>query len=147
MPHLRWIVAADGRRARVYEQAVQGAKLAPVSALEMSEEEARRAEPRDRPTRVQESVGPRRHGAQSEPSPHEQAEAAFLQRLAEHLHEAAQAKRYANLVLFAPPRALGVLRAALENKLAAPIEKSFDLDVVNETAEQLTARLREAWLR
>ena len=143
---LRWIVAADGRHARLYEQMRPGAKYTSAGALDMTPDEAARGKPQDRAPRVHESMGDGRHSIEARVSPHDDAELAFLHRLAEHLGAAAKAGRYEGLVLFAPPRALGVLRPALEHN-AAPLEASFDLDIVQETAEQIQARLHEAGLR
>jgi protein required for attachment to host cells len=115
----------------------------PVGALEMNQDELSRATRSDKAPRVHESTGAARHAIEPRITPHEDAATAFVHRLAEHLNAAARAGRYERLVLFAPPRALGFLRQAI----AGALEASFDLDVVEETADQIKARLNEAGVR
>jgi protein required for attachment to host cells len=143
----RWIVAADGRRARIFRQTRRGMKPAPERDFEMSQAEADKAYRSDRPPRTQESVGPMRHAIEAKIAPQDDAENAFLRRLAKHLVESEQAGAYGRLVLFAPPRALGILRARVREQAGALIERDFPLDVVDETADELHARLRDAGLR
>ena len=105
------IVVADGGVARFLSRARPGARLAELVDVRMGAEAMEPA--RDRPPRVHDSVGSGRHAIERRPNPHDAAEDAFLQSVAEKTHELIRLNKISQLVLCAPPRALGVLRAAL----------------------------------
>ncbi|MGE3865509.1 MAG: host attachment protein [Hyphomonadaceae bacterium] len=134
-----WIVTADGGRARVLEERRRGVALAERAAF--AHDRDADAAPRDRPARVQESAGPARHAVEPRIAPHEAGERAFLQRLAAFLDDGAAKGAYEELVLFAPPRALGVLRNALSGPARGRIAGEAALDVTRETPEAVAARL------
>jgi len=78
-----------------------------------------------------------------EASPADAAETRFLTRLATDLERAATAGQFKHLVMIAPPRALGVLRAALGPQASRRLETSEPHDRLSETAEEIRARLRD----
>jgi protein required for attachment to host cells len=74
---------------------------------------------------------------------HDQEEQRFLTKLAERLDAAVQAGETKSLILVAPPRALGVLRAKLSKRVReavrAEIEKDYVKMPVDEIARHLVA--------
>jgi protein required for attachment to host cells len=137
-----WIVVADGRQARVIERRVR------AGLLTEREDLARRLDadtvPRDRPPRAFESVGTRRHGLETGASPHERDEARFVAEVCAWLNAAARERAFDALVLIAPPCALGLYRAGLDDETRARITREHSLDLVNMPRDALLARLRDA---
>jgi protein required for attachment to host cells len=76
-------------------------------------------------------------------SPADAAESRFLTRLADDLEKAATAGAFEHLVLIAPPRALGVLRAALGPQASRRLEACDPHERLTETAAEIRARLRD----
>lgn len=61
----------------------------------------------------------------------------FLTRLSKHMEPVVRAEGDVELILIAPPRALGVLRAELSPALAARVRASEPKERTEETAEAL----------
>jgi protein required for attachment to host cells len=85
----------------------------------------------DRPGRYMGSDGANR-SAVEQTDWHEVAEERFAIEIADTLHRMSQARKYDNLVVIAPPRMLGSLRAAFHPQVSAR--------VVAEVAKDLTSR-------
>lgn len=139
-----WMLVADGRRARLLVEPRRGAQLEePVDwAMEISEDEL--YHPQDRPPRSHDRVGQGRHAMDKGRNLHEAEEEKFLKRIAERLGEAQKHNQFEHLVIAAPPRALGLLRAMLpahaQERLCATIPK----DILDENASKLRERLQES---
>jgi protein required for attachment to host cells len=137
-----WIVTADGRNARVFEERRRHGALHEVETMAM------RLEERDRPRAahpggsVHQSGGFGRHNMY-EAAPAEEAEDRFLKRLALALGQAVRERRCEALVLIAPPQALGVLRRALGAQARALVRYEEVRDRVKEDAATLRLRLRD----
>jgi protein required for attachment to host cells len=133
------IVVADGALARFLTRVRTGARL-----VELVDTDMRPQQPpplRDRPMRSHDSTGMHRHAIESRPNPHDAAEEEFLKEVAKQtLHLLAQDKT-ARLVLCAPPRALGVLRAALTTDARERLTLSWDKDITKETPAEIDTRL------
>lgn len=137
-----WVVTADGRNARIFEERRRHAELHELEALAMRlgrEDEPKAKHPSGT---VHESGGPGRHSAH-EVSPSEEAERRFLKRLAAELEQAAQAGRYGALVLMAPPRALGALRESLGPAARRLVTHEEPRDRLGESGRDLRLRLRD----
>ena len=135
------IVVADGGVARFLSRARPGARLAELVDVRMGAEAMEPA--RDRPPRVHDSVGSGRHAIERRPNPHDAAEDAFLQSVAEKTHELIRLNKISQLVLCAPPRALGVLRAALSPQARERLTLSWDKDITKETPAEIDKLLRQ----
>jgi protein required for attachment to host cells len=83
-----------------------------------------------------------RHGMEKGPTPHEEEERRFLARASKAVSRAGEEGLFDELVIFAPPRALGTIRAELPYVTREKIAASDQVDVVRETADQIGARLR-----
>jgi protein required for attachment to host cells len=55
-----------------------------------------------------------------------------------------QAEEVANLVLFAPPKALGQMRSSLSALARGRLALSVDKDITKETPAEIDKRLRDA---
>lgn len=127
-----WILVADGQRAAVYRNDGPGKGLKAEPDLDFE-----RSGPRthdmisDKPGRMKASAGASGSaGMTARTDPHEAAEMAFAERLAEMLDRAAASKSYDRLIVAAPPKMLGHLR----NVVAAATQKL----IVAEIAKDLT---------
>jgi protein required for attachment to host cells len=125
-----WVVVCDGAKALVLENTGD----AKFPSLKMRETYEQKDLPThelgsDRPGRTHSSVG---HGrsAVAQTDLHDQAEQAFLHRLAERLDVAVTTGQVKSLILVAPPRALGVLRQAYPHALRAAVRSEMDKDFV-----------------
>lgn len=136
-----WIVAADARRARIFEERVKGARLIEREFMIPEVLGISQIEPRDRPPRIHESAAPARH-AQQRVSPADKQEHAFLRQVALHLDAGRRAKAFKRLCLFAPPHALGVLRDALSEECRSCLDLSVHKDMVRLTDAELTEALK-----
>jgi len=110
-----WIVTLDGARAEIYEGNVLngGLKLLADGSFDGSRA-LTQAINSDRPGHTQESVGGARHAIEPHTDAHRHAESEFVRKVAKHLQQAAQQRRFDELVIVAAPRALGDVRAALD---------------------------------
>jgi protein required for attachment to host cells len=124
-------------------EARRGAHLAEPGDWNMSIGADERYDIQDRPPRAHDRFGPGRHAMDQGQSLHEQEEERFLKRVAQRLEEAEARKEFDHLVIAAPPRALGILRAALAAPVKARIRAEADKDIVDEDAATLRARLTE----
>ncbi|MFN3515172.1 MAG: host attachment protein [Phenylobacterium sp.] len=137
-----WIVAADGRNAHIFEERRRHGPLHEIPEL------ARRFGEADRPPAhahggtVHSRAGDGRSNMY-DADPDEAAERRFLTALARDLDAAAVRGAFKQLVLFAPPRALGVLRGALKPATARLVEVADAHDRTLDGAEALRSRLRD----
>lgn len=76
-------------------------------------------------------------------APADLAEARFLQKLAANVEKAALSGQFDRLVVIAPPRALGMLRAAFGPQASRRLEASDPHDRLSESAMDIRARLRD----
>ena len=135
------VAVADGEHARLFEERRRGGALTERSAWV---EDLRpgghiAAHPKGR---VFQRVGPGSHTGEATP-PHDRAEARFLQSLARRIDELVSSEGFDEIILIAPPRALGVLREAL----AAPSRKRLAASEAalrcNETPAALRTTIRQ----
>lgn len=137
------LVVADGRRARFFEEPGRGAALAE------RHDWGEGLEPQDatapgRP-RVFQRFGHGSHVGEAD-SPRERSEARFLKDLAVRIGDLVARERFDTVALIAPPRALGVLRAALPPAVASrlgPDEAAERCEHRPEDLRSVLRRLRE----
>lgn len=138
-----WIVTADGRQAHVHEERVRHGPLHPLPDEELTVADADRPSSHAHRATVHARHGAGRHGT-GEDRPEEAMERRFLERVASGLEAAALAGRFERLVIMAPPRALGILRGALDTATSRLIEVSEPHDRMNLSADLLREKLRAA---
>lgn len=134
------VVVADGGTARFFTWPKSSEHLAEHKRLRM---EAPPAEGERGPSpRVQDSTGHHRHRVERRLSAHEANEEAFLADVAGRIGEVMDEFSATSLILCAPPRALGSLRAALPKAGQDYELATLDKDLTKETPEQLDRRVQ-----
>jgi len=136
-----WVVVCDGAKALVLENAGD-AKFPNFKTLEVFEQ-------KDLPThelgtappmRVISSMGEFRSGVE-QTDYHDQAERAFLAKLAKHLDAAVAAGKTKSVIVVAPPRALGMLRPAYSHGLRGAVRAEVDKDFVKMPVREIEKHL------
>lgn len=136
-----WVVVCDGRKALILENAGD-AKFLNLKTREVFEH----ADPKtseigsDAPGRAFGSVGQGR-SAMEQTDWHTQAEERFLRDLVQRLDREVKADRTRGLVLVAPPRALGVLRAGYSAELRHALKGEIDKDLVGRPVHEIESHL------
>jgi protein required for attachment to host cells len=138
------VLIADAARARLFATRREG----PWQLLQAFDHPAGAARGSDlvsdRPGRVQQSVADgRRSAADPKTSAHEVATEAFARSLADALDTAVAGRHPRAVVLVAPPRFLGQLRAAISRPVQALVGASLDQDLTAIPEHELPARLGE----
>lgn len=136
-----WFLVADGRRARVLVQPRRGAHLQEPADWSMEISEAELYDAQDRPPRTHDSVGAGRHAMDKGRNLHEAEEEKFLKRVAGRLSEAQKQRQFEHLAIAAPPRALGLLRAALSSAVQSRVRAELAKDLLGENENALRQRL------
>ena len=138
-----WILVADGARARILRTEGWGSGLSPVSAEIEGDNRATRDIGADRPGRVHDRAGQGRHAMEPRVDWHEFEKQLFAKRVADHLNRAAKQNAYDRLVLVAPPKALGGLRAALDKQTANRVIAELDKDLTHVSDHDLPGHLEK----
>ncbi len=137
LPWRSWVLACDGAKALIF----QNDGDAELPNLTLVEELSQDQPPThdlgaERPGRVFQSHG----GARSmveQTDWHAQNEAAFLTKVAQKLDHAAQEHSLKDLVVAAPPRALGVLRQKMTPRVAGLVLTEVDKDLAQLTTKEI----------
>lgn len=138
-----WILVADEARARVLEaRRADGHVVERESFIHEEGRQHARDVVADRLPRAQESVGGARHAIE----PHTDLETVEASRFAHELAAALEAgrvdHRYERLVLVAPPRFLGTLRAVLPEEVQRHVVGSLPKDVTREPVDDIRDRVK-----
>jgi protein required for attachment to host cells len=133
-----WVVLADHAHARIYE--VSGdIPLHRIAHLENPDaRKAARDLGSDRPGRRSDALG-NRHALGADEDPKEHSRNDFAREVAAYLNAARRQGRFDSLVLAMPPRALGLVRQALDVDSARLVEREIHKDLMHHTEEQLEA--------
>jgi protein required for attachment to host cells len=124
------IFIGDGRKALFLRNTGTPADLSLSVESEMEQDNPpMREQGTDRPGRKHGADGVSR-SAIEEPDQHERAEEKFAARIAETLYQMGHAQKYQALVLVAPPKMLGDLRAALHPEVIQRIVAEVPKDLV-----------------
>jgi protein required for attachment to host cells len=137
-----WILVADGARARVLRSAGRDRHLEAVEGLELAADHARTHElMTDRLGRVVEAHGKARHAVEPKSDPHRELKRSFAAKLAAILDERLQQGAYHRLVLVAPPKMLGDLRAALSPAVRHAVAAELAKDLTQVTMRDIPDHL------
>jgi protein required for attachment to host cells len=134
-----WVVVVDGRAARFFERLSPDGPV--VEKPELTLTAPPRAPERGRAPRVQESIGPARHRIEARTPPRVAHERAFLEKVAEQLGSYADADAFDQIIISAPARAAGLLKAALPRTAGAKLKDMWIKDLVHEAAQDIERRL------
>jgi protein required for attachment to host cells len=142
-PLKTWIVVADGANARflMWRGLKSGATGISGHTFERDSPPTHELGT-DRPGRVHDSTGHARHAIQPRTDSHDEQEKAFLRLVMRRLHEAFDSGAFDDVVLIAPPRALGVLRNKLPAQLSKCVVLEIDKDLTKHTDEAVSDMLR-----
>lgn len=133
-----WVLVADAARARIVlnEGPGRGLNTALVREFEGPNAPAREIMA-DRPGRTFDSAGTGRHAKERPTDPKLVEQRAFLAEIAAYLEHEAKRGAYDRLVIVAPPRALGNLRAALADGVRAKVTGELNKDLTNVPIREL----------
>nr|WP_314072244.1 host attachment family protein [uncultured Roseococcus sp.] len=138
------VLVCDGTKALLLrnEGDALSPRLATVSAIDNPQPPSRELGT-DRPGRLRSSDGAAR-SATDEGDLHDQAETDFLVRVAAMLEEAVRGQEIKELVLVAPPRALGVLRGKLSAAVKEIVSEELAKDLTKLPVDQIAKHLLAA---
>ncbi|MGE0714217.1 MAG: host attachment protein [Alphaproteobacteria bacterium] len=137
-----WILVADSRTARVLVLDAPGARLVVAEELHAAVPGHAHDLKSSAPGRAFSSAGSAaRHAMEprTDPLVHEKHE--FARRIARLVDEGARQRRFRRLVVVAPPKMLGDLRAEMGNAAAKLVTVEVPHDYVGMPATELPARL------
>lgn len=141
MPNKRitWFCVADAGTARIKRQSALRGPLESVATLNHAYVQGRYEEP----GKVHESATTARHAFQDAEGPIRREKREFAAVVAEYIDAAAQRGAFHRLVLAAPPKFLGDLRAALGAKSKGLIAGEIPKDLTKESDADLAARVAD----
>lgn len=139
-----WAAVADGGKALVLvNEGTDKAPLLYVVSKDELENPRTAAQGTDRPGRRPDS-GPGQRSAMEPTDWHALGEARFLRDFAGRLHAAAGAGRFERLILVAPPKVLGELRAALSPAVASLVAAEIPSDLTGHPVSEIEMHLAKA---
>jgi protein required for attachment to host cells len=139
-----WVVVCDGAKALVLENNGD-AKFPHLKMVEVFEQK----EPPTHelgtapPMRAISSIGEFRSGIE-QTDYHDQAERAFLTQIAKHLDAAIAAGKTKSLIVVAPSRALGMIRAVYSHALKGAVRAELDKDLIKHPVGEIAKHLTGA---
>ncbi len=136
-----WVVVCDGAKALVLEN-VGDEKFPNLKTKEVYEQDDPKTHElgTDAPGRAINSIDARR-SALEQTDWHAQAEKAFLEKLVGRLNAAVEAGEMKQLIMVAPPRALGVIRQAYSSSLRGAVHAEVDKDLVKLPVHEIERHL------
>ena len=139
-----WILVADSAQATIYCQNNAKEHLSELTSMEHLEARAHDGDlTTDKSGRSFDSGGGGRHSMEQRTQPKKQSTINFAKRLAIHLDQGRQNGEFGQLVLFAAPGFLGLLRAELSAPLKRQIVFESSKDLVREDIQSIRAHLPE----
>lgn len=139
-----WVLVADHQRARVFSAAGHGSPLEDVDRLSTEDPLPVSHEAGDhRPDIGYASRGGPQHGYEPKQTPHDKAALRFVDRIAAAVAKEAEAGAFDQLVLVAPPRALGEFRAALPDAVTKRVIATINHDLTKATRDEVAAQVRQ----
>jgi len=137
----RLYVIADGGRARFVAMDDAG-DFHTLSSFVSSEMHQRTSDlGRDRPSRVKESANPSRHAVEPKHDLHDAVKEDFVRQVAAAVDPEHSERKFDDLILVAPPRVLGELRASLSKAMAKAVVKELQKDLTKVADHELRSHL------
>jgi protein required for attachment to host cells len=144
-PTTTWILIADGAHARVFSNSGPGKGIEVVQGGVINGDHRPDHElVRDGLGRTFESsgaAGDMRHAIEPRTDPHRELKRTFAHELADMLDQRLAEKAYDRLVIVAPPKALGDLRAALSEHVKPLVYAELNKDLVKTPVAELPNHL------
>jgi protein required for attachment to host cells len=144
LPSQIWVLVCDGAKALMLhnEGDALEPRLATVAVFDEPQPPSRDLGT-DKPGRTHSSNGVSR-SATGETDLHEQAEADFLTRIAAALDQVVREHEVKNLLLVAPPKALGLLRGKLSPAVKSVVSGEVGKDLTGMPVDQIGRHLMAA---
>mgnify|MGYP002784558930 CR=1 FL=1 len=139
-----WIVVADGARGLVLVN--EGDAIEPsLKVIRVYEQDNPKTseQGRDKPARSFQSFSDHR-SAMATPDLHRRAEDRFVEQIIADLAKDSEAGAFDDLVIVAPPVALGEMRKSANGQLAKKIVATLDKDLTAHTVPDITAAVAKA---
>jgi protein required for attachment to host cells len=137
-----WVVVAHRAGARILEHRVPGKGLSLVTQVEHQAGRLRNSEINtDRAGRAFQRAGEGRSAMGTEESAHDRDAATFAREVADLVHTGRNENRFAQLVLVAEPRFLGLLRGALDGVTANTVSGTVSKDLAHLDVRELAPHL------
>jgi protein required for attachment to host cells len=141
-PTITWILIADGAHARLFSNGGPGKGIEAVpGGVINGDHRPDRELVSDGLGRSFESSGDMRHAIEPRIDPHRELKRTFAHELADMLDQRLREKAYDRLVIVAPPKALGDLRAALSAHVKPLIHAELNKDLVKTPTAELVSHL------
>lgn len=135
-----WILVADRLRARLFSFAGDARQAEEIGDFINTRGEVR-GRTRQRPPRSHDRFGPGRHAIEPHTSPEERSIACFVAELGAVLERGRVGNRYQHLVLIAPPRFLGALKASLNKHVQSRVVSGVPKDLTGAGMPAICAQL------
>ena len=144
LPAQTWVLVCDGAKALMLHNEGDAfePRLATIAVFEEPQPPTRELGT-DRPGRNHSSNGVSR-STTAETDLHEQAEAAFLTRIASALDQVVRDREVKKLLLVAPPKALGLLRGKLSAAVRGVVSGEVGKDLTGMPVDQIGKHLMAA---
>ncbi|MCS3739305.1 protein required for attachment to host cells [Rhizobium sp. BK661] len=141
VPSKSWVVVCDGAKALILQNAgdIELMNLKVEETLSQPNEPDREIGA-DKPGRTHAANG-QSVSAVEQTDWHEQAEAQFLKQVAVKMDLLVREKNARNIILVAPPKALGTLRSSLTPQVQAAISAEVPKDYINLPVDQIERHL------
>jgi protein required for attachment to host cells len=140
-----WILVADAGRARLFENTSMDGELVELAGFAHPEAHHPEAEARDRLARVQESANSAHHSVAPKTTAADKEADEFARDLSGILNDGRVEHRYEQLLLVAPPRFLGKMRAVLDPQVAKLVSHTFNKDITKATMDAIREELRDLY--
>jgi protein required for attachment to host cells len=138
-----WIVIADGSRARIVAQRHESPGFDVVAEMQSPEAHVpSHLLTSERPGRTHESGNSSRHAIEPRHDPHQERLTAFVRSVADYLNGHAAGPAVDDIILFAPPHALGQLREMLNEGIIHKIRAEAPKDLTKLPISELPAHLK-----
>lgn len=138
-----WVVLADGARGQIFLSEGPGHLETARDQVFIGSRLPGREIEADRPGRTFDSAGEGRHAYVAPTDPRRKQKEEFARAIAAVLEDGADDGSYERLVLVAPPKTLGDLRALLSKRVARCVSSEVPKNLIEVPMHELPDRLRD----
>jgi protein required for attachment to host cells len=138
---MHWVVVGDAASAKIYESDALLQELTLVDDIRVSHDRVQHLDANGHSTTHLPGSG--QGGAQAEHDPHKMTEERFARAVAQSMNDAEGHHRFERLIVVAPPRFLGDLRAALSHTASKRVVASIHHDWTRLSGRDLAEQLRK----
>jgi len=138
---IHWILVGDAAGAKVYESDAKLEELVLVDTITVTNGHVRHDDGTNKSNEQLPGVG--HDTEQAESDPHKESAERSARAVARSMNDAELHHRFEHLVLVAPPRFLGDLRAALSTNVTRKVTTSINHDWTQLSVRDLSEQLRK----